>query len=76
MSYYYDSAKDLKSQINRETVITGCLRQIVRTDPFMRTDSKIDLHQTNNDINGGNKQNQNHVVGCSNNEPKNHNGED
>ena len=46
MSHYHDPEKDLRSQINRATAMSGCLRQIVWTNPFMRTDSKIKIYKT------------------------------
>ena len=41
-----DPAKDLKNQINKASALSGCLRDIVWSNSYMRTDSKIIIYKT------------------------------
>ena len=41
-----DSAKDLRSQINKTSALSEFLRDIVQPNPYMRTDSKIGIYKT------------------------------
>ena len=43
-----DPAKDLKNRINKASALSGCLRDIVCSNPYMRTDSKIRIYKTCN----------------------------
>ena len=46
LSGYHDPVKDLRSQVNKATAISGCLRQIVWSNQYMRKDSKIKIYKT------------------------------
>ena len=38
--------KDLRSQINKASALSECLRDIVWSIPYLRTDSKIGIYKT------------------------------
>jgi len=40
LSSYHDPVKDLRSQINIASAMSGCLRQIIWANEYMRKDSK------------------------------------
>ena len=46
ISSTHDPVKDLRSQINKASALSGCLREIVWSNPYMRTDSKIRIYKT------------------------------
>ncbi|XP_057667256.1 uncharacterized protein LOC130900574 [Diorhabda carinulata] len=46
LSSYHDPVKDLKSQINKATAISGCLRQTIWANEYMRKDSKVRIYKT------------------------------
>ncbi|XP_056637705.1 uncharacterized protein LOC130445842 [Diorhabda sublineata] len=46
ISSTHDPVKDLRSQINKASALSGCLRDIVWSNPYMRIDSKIRIYKT------------------------------
>ncbi|XP_050519479.1 uncharacterized protein LOC126893388 [Diabrotica virgifera virgifera] len=46
ISSTHDPVKDLRSQINKASALSGCLREIVWSKPYMRTDSKSRIYKT------------------------------
>ena len=46
ISSSHDPVKDLRSQINKASALSGCLRDIVWSNPYMRKDSKIRIYKT------------------------------
>ncbi|XP_057667260.1 uncharacterized protein LOC130900578 [Diorhabda carinulata] len=46
ISSTHDPAKDLRSQINKASALSACLRDIVWSNPYMRKDSKIRIYET------------------------------
>ena len=44
LSSYYNPVKDLRSQINKATAISGCLRQIIWANEYMRKNSKVRIY--------------------------------
>jgi len=46
LSSYHDPVKDLRSQINKASAMSGCLRQIIWANEYMRKDSKIRIYKT------------------------------
>jgi len=46
LSSYHDPVKDLRSQINKAPAMSGCLRQIIWANEYMRKDSKVRINKT------------------------------
>ncbi|XP_044760224.1 uncharacterized protein LOC123317680 [Coccinella septempunctata] len=46
ISSTHDPVKDLRSQINKASALSGCLRDIVWSNPYMRKDSKVRIYKT------------------------------
>ncbi|XP_056636720.1 uncharacterized protein LOC130445200 [Diorhabda sublineata] len=46
ISSTHDPVKDLRSQFNKEVALSGCLRDIVWSNPYMRKVSKIRIFKT------------------------------
>ncbi|XP_056630500.1 uncharacterized protein LOC130441040 [Diorhabda sublineata] len=46
ISNTHDPVKGLRSQINKASALSGCLRDIVWSNPYMRKDSKIRIYKT------------------------------
>jgi len=46
LSSYHDPVKNLRSQINKASVMSGCLRQTICANEYMRKDSKIRIYMT------------------------------
>lgn len=46
LSSHHDPAKDLRSQINKATAMSGCLRQTIWANEYMRWDSKVKIYKT------------------------------
>jgi len=46
LSSYHDPVKDLRSQINKATAMSGCLRRIIWTNEYTRKDSKVRIYKT------------------------------
>ncbi|XP_057653819.1 uncharacterized protein LOC130892419 [Diorhabda carinulata] len=46
ISSTHDPVKDLRSQINKASALSGYLRDIVWSDPYMRKDSKVRICKT------------------------------
>jgi len=46
LSSYHDPVKDLRSPINKATAMSGCLRQIIWANEYMRKDNKVRIYKT------------------------------
>jgi len=46
LSSYHDPVKDLRRQINKVSAMSGCLRQIIWANEYMRRDSKVRIYKT------------------------------
>jgi len=45
LSSYHDQVKDRRSQINKASAMSGCLRQIIWANEYMRKDSKVRIYK-------------------------------
>ncbi|XP_060534516.1 uncharacterized protein LOC132706935 [Cylas formicarius] len=46
ISSTHGPVKDIRSQINKASALSGCLRDIIWSNPYMRKDSKIRIYKT------------------------------